>query len=58
MPAEFSTMSADNLQSYRYKCGAVRSSLTFLGYCKRGLKILFVKTMEHLQSVTMECVIN
>ncbi len=34
MPAEFSTMSADNLQLLD-KCGAVRSSL-ILGYCNVG----------------------
>ncbi len=53
MPAEFSTMSADNLQLLD-KCGAVRSSLNSWAIATWAENSV-VKTMENLQS-TMECV--
>ena len=53
MPAEFSTMSADNLQLLD-KCGAVRSSLNSWAIATWAENSV-VKTMESLQS-TMECV--
>ncbi len=53
MPAEFSTMSADNLQLLD-KCGAV-DPLLILGLLQTWAENSVVNTMENLQS-TMECV--
>ncbi len=53
MPAEFSTMSADNLQLLDNV--EQLDPLLILGLLQRGLKILLLKQWKNLQS-TMECV--